>query len=79
MTRHNWQPLYTRPTDHKFLEVWNKNNLASWWQCSRCKLLGRSTAEGKVKPEPVRKRERRLADAAKWNDSVQTFLEADRT
>lgn len=79
MPNHSWHPLYRHPKDPKFLEIWHKTNLATWWQCSHCKLLGRSTAEGKVKPEPVRKRERRLADAAKWNESVEVFHKSDRT
>jgi hypothetical protein len=75
---HDWRSLYTKPTDPKFLEVYSKSNLGSWWQCDRCSLLGRTTVHNKIKPEPLRKQQRRLADAKKWNDAVEQWEECDR-
>jgi hypothetical protein len=70
---HNWQPLYTKPTARSFLEIWDSLNLSSWQQCDACQQLGRIQASGKVRLEPAKSRDRRLADVQKWNDTIRVY------
>lgn len=68
---HNWQPLYQKPTDSAFLDIYETNKLGRLYQCE-CGAIG------KEKKDKIRQLAQKYWAGHKtrsrlWSENLETF------